>query len=269
MKLFAMFMFVLLSFGALVEASPRDETPVIKGTPSTPQLANSSSDHETAGAIAGIERAIEKYDTSHPSDDSNQKVAWFTGMLVLVSFGQLYLIFRTLKETKIAAKAAEVAANAATASAKTQVAIELPIFVIEEVDLRQSVPNCTIKFGNHGRTPAIVKADYLEFKMAQALPDERRYPMSGNNELTQDRVVGAGQSYRLTRATGLTPDDWEAILKSNTILWAYGFIVYLDFLKREHREGFCIAFEPTANDAVRLVTWSRRGPSAYTYNEAD
>jgi hypothetical protein len=253
------------------------------GTAQTATALTVLTPQQITDAIAtGIERANERHDASHPLPPPDNSGWWFnlflvvfTGLLVVAGGGQSFLIFWTLKATQTAARAAQVAAEAATKSADTQVAIELPIFVIEGIQILRENPHHTITFGNHGRTPAIITADCLVLTTTQALDSKCRYPINEVKGVEQDRVVGQGMNYPVCRTSSISEDEWTRILKGETILWAYGYIDYLDFLKREHREGFCIGFEPARIGFDTIYTssppsglrWSRNGPPAYTYNE--
>lgn len=162
-------------------------------------------------------------------------------------------------------------------SVEAAVTIELPIFVIEEVFISKTDNPYVIRFGNHGRTPAIIKANCLVLKLAKNLPAEPHYPTSDIEEIVQDRIVGRGTNYEISCKPIINEAEWEKIANAETVLWAYGFIDYLDFLKREHREGFCICFEAlhftTPNNRYPAgfpegePRWFRSEATAYTYNK--
>lgn len=223
-----------------------------------------------ADAVAAELKKNREHETSREIWD------WvFSGLLVAVGVGQGIVLFYTAKVSNKAANAARDAAKAATKSADTEVAIELPIFVIQSIAISKGVYQYIIRFANHGRTPAIIRADCLVLNMAKALQPKPRYPMSEIKEIVQDKAVGNGENYAVMRKRSISDEDWVKIAKSETVLWAYGYVDYLDFMKREHREGFCIGFEPARiSGPDKLYTslppsglrWSRSGPPAYTYN---
>jgi hypothetical protein len=175
------------------------------------------------------------------------------------------------------ANAAITAADAASRQATSMVAIELPIFVIEDVRILEDHPRgVEIKLGNHGRTPAIITAHCLETNVAKTLPKKTGYTRDGTFEVLRDQVVDRGHSYSIVRAIiPLDDDEWGLILRGATTLWAFGYVDYLDFMKREHREGYCIAFLPVPVTLAERaypsmgtfsLNWVRTGNPGYAYN---
>lgn len=187
---------------------------------------------------------------------------------IAISIFTYFLVRVTSKQariTKIAADAATTAADAANRQATSMVAIELPIFVIEDVHIHEGRPRgVEIKFGNHGRTPAIITADCLEIRVAQTLPIKPEYTTTGTFPLLRDQIVEHGGSYSFVRKILLNDDEWNQIIKSDSLLRVYGYLDYLDFMKREHREGYCIAFLPAMDRAS--LSWVRTGELGYTYS---
>ena len=116
-------------------------------------------------------------------------------------------------------------------------------------------------------------ADCLVIQLDSALPSQPRYPMNSVERVSQSRIVERGHRYVVSRTATLSDDDWEKILKREVILWVYGYIEYVDFLKIKRIDGYCLAFEPTPSSPYPSSTpseglWVREGPAAYTYNRA-
>jgi len=200
----------------------------------------------------------------------------FTGVLAGVAVFQLWIVWRGDRTTRIAADAAKTSADAASRQADSVVAIELPIFVIEDASILTSRSHgVEIKLGNHGRTPAIITADCLEIKAVDALPPKPRYSTDAILPIFRDRVVERGHTYSLIRKIPISDDEWTSVLNGGTVLWAYGYVDYLDFMMREHRLGYCIAFYPVRETVAEemyptmgfsSLRWGRTGSPAYTYN---
>jgi len=189
-------------------------------------------------------------------------------LLVIVGFGQLRFIRKSLAVAELTAQAAMKSAEAAKESSKAMVAVELPIFIHENIEKNRPY----FEFGNHGRTPAVITRHCLVFKIDAALPPEPHYPVNSIKKLDQARVVEKGHAYRIEQQPPLSTEEWERVFRRESILWVYGYIEYLDFLKVERRDGFCFAFDPapqmyptmppTPNDG----RWVQEGPIAYTYS---
>jgi hypothetical protein len=187
---------------------------------------------------------------------------------VIVGFGQLRFIRKSLAVAELTAQAAMKSAEAAKESSKAMVAVELPIFIHENIEKNRPY----FEFGNHGRTPAVITRHCLVFKIDAALPPEPHYPVNSIKKLDQARVVEKGHAYRIEQQPPLSTEEWERVFRRESILWVYGYIEYLDFLKVERRDGFCFAFDPapqmyptmppTPNDG----RWVQEGPIAYTYS---
>jgi hypothetical protein len=189
-----------------------------------------------------------------------------SAILLIVQLGYLR---RSVIDTGVAAKAAARQADAA-------IAVERPIFVIEGVMVPAGDAQKAIKIGNHGRTPAIITEDCLVFEFKKELARIPHYPTHSVVQVQQDRVVDPKSVYDIGRRSSFAQEDWDRLLRGETVLWAYGYIDYLDFLKEERREGFCIGFRGARiSDADKRyttlppssVSWSRVGPRAYTYNQ--
>lgn len=199
-------------------------------------------------------------------------LALFTGTLAIVSMRQFKYIRRADQTARIAANAARVTAEATSKQADVVIAVERPIFIIEDVLVKKGSPIYSIRFGNHGRTLAIVTETCLALQTGRALLPDPTYPPYSIKRVDQDRVVEPQNIYEMQERNGLPDEDWDRVLRGETVLWAYGYIDYLDFLKEERREGFCIGFRPERSPVYSTSTpsrviWSRVGPPLYTLTD--
>ena len=197
----------------------------------------------------------------------------FTGLLVIVGIAQWFLFLWQLRLIRKSLDVAELTANAAKQSSNAMVAVELPIFVYEKTDMENRPFKFSIAFGNHGRTPAIIMGDCLVFTTEAALPPVPRYPMGSLVKLDRARVVEKGHEYLIERHSTLSAEEWERVLRRESILRVYGYIDYLDFLKIERRDGFRLAFDPLPDKFYPTMTpntgrWIQEGPPSYTYSKA-
>jgi len=197
---------------------------------------------------------------------ADQFTALFTGGIFLCGIFQLRLFRKTLLETRKAADATRDSADAV-------VAIELPILIIEGVDINMKMGGFAIRLGNHGRTPAIISSDYLTYKIAaKSLPIKPDYSEDSLNITPTIRVVEPKYECSVGRQFPITQEQWDSILKSDMILWVYGFVEYRDFLKIERRDGFCISIKPVPQKMYTTmepssVTWVQDGSAEYNYSK--
>ncbi|MBE1161112.1 hypothetical protein [Dyella acidiphila] len=195
----------------------------------------------------------------------NGLVAVFTFFLALSS-GYLWLETRRLR--KISNQQGEdlkTSIALAKRASEVAIALELPIFVIENVTISKMKGTLTINLGNHGRTPAIISSHSLLTQIDQALPLEPTYPMASVIDEVSSRIVEKGHVYEISRDTHLSQDAWKSISERKTILWAYGYLEYIDFLKQRRQAGYCLAYEPNRYD--NGGKWVLKGPPKYTYDQ--
>jgi hypothetical protein len=195
-----------------------------------------------------------------------------TGLLVIVGIGQLFLFFWQLRLIRKSLDVAELTANAAKQSSEAMVAVELPIFVYEKIDMQNRPFKFSIAFGNHGRTPAIITGHCLVFTTEAALPPVPRYPLGSLVKVDRPSVVEKGDEYLIERPWSLSPEESERVFRRESILRVYGYIEYRDFLKIERRDGFCLGFDPVPDSSYPTMTpshgrWVQEGPATYTYSK--
>jgi hypothetical protein len=157
-------------------------------------------------------------------------------------------------------------------SVETAIAFERPVFAVDNTSMSPHSRGATIELGNHGRTLAIVTQDCLVIGLAPALPDKPRYPISEVERISNSKSVDPGREYEIFRPIGPTDDEWGQALRADSVLWAYGYLEYIDFLKQRRRAGFCLAFVPTRpgvepGTGKRDGIWVQSGPASYAYDE--
>lgn len=159
-------------------------------------------------------------------------------------------------------------------SVDAAVALELPLFVIESTQIEPQNSTATVSLGNHGRTPAIITKTCLVAELDHALPPKPCYPMHDVEEIPVSSVVEKGHEFKISRSSTLSENDWKRVFDQQTILWVYGYLEYIDFLKTKRRTGFCLAFMPRPDKFYpsmpsRSGDWVQEGPSTYSYDRTE
>ena len=192
-----------------------------------------------ASELARLDRErTEKAESDAKLVNYTMMLAVFTAVLAISTIG-LWWVTKGLrdfaaeqaKDMKSSIAVAKQSANAAEAVARSAVAVDLPILVVENVNCGQRAAQATVRIGNHGRTPAIVISDCLVLSLDRALADQPRYPISCLAKPDRPRIVEAKHVYDLQRPCAVTEDEWKRVFAGETILWAYGYVEYIDFLK--------------------------------------
>ena len=176
------------------------------------------------------------------------------------------------RDMKASIAVASASADAAQMAARSAVAAELPILIVESVTCGPRAPQATVKVGNHGRTPAIVTADCLVLTIERALSGQPRYPLQTLDSPDRSRIVEPKHEHSIQRLSTITEEQWKSILARSEILWIYGYVEYTDYLKAKRRDGFCFAFDPRLPVMYPFMppsdgAWIEEGPSAYRYTQ--
>ena len=263
-----------------LESDDTTRTEVRRGSEEAPLIVRTLPSEKTEA-----ERAEEAKDRSEKAATDRQLVyftaalAAFTAVLA-VSTIALWWVTKGLRQfaaeqasdMKSSIAVARQAADAAQSSSEASVAVELPIFIVEsEINIGRGIGRYSIPFGNHGRTPAVMTSDCLVLQLDSSLPPLPCYPIDSVERVGSSRIVERGHEYLVSRPASISDGNWDRIMKRECILWAYGYIEYIDFLKTKRIDGFCLAFEPVTSPMYPSSTpsdgvWVREGPSAYVYN---
>lgn len=196
--------------------------------------------------------------------------------LVIAVFTTILGIFTVslARSTRIAANAARHSADAADLSARTTAGVELPWFVIDEVQMEvinQSIAltlrheATAIGFKNLGRSQAIIIVACIDHHVGMTLPTTPTYAISKVRR--PNTSVGHGERYDTTYSPNIPQIESAKIENDVAILWLFGYIEYLDFLGNTWRSGFSASLRPyKIGDGFWLVR-GPEGPAAYTYKK--
>lgn len=195
----------------------------------------------------------------------------FNGILAVFTIALALETRRLRKLARQQASDMQASIRLAERAAETAVALELPLFVIENSGNPELRPKITIKLGNHGRTPAVITADCLVIEVTPSLAPKPCYPMESQVRTASSRIVEQGHSYSIERASALGEEDELRLRRGDGILWVYGYLEYVDFLKNKRVTGFCVAFEPHRHPMYPESPsgggrWVLEGPAGYTYD---
>jgi hypothetical protein len=169
-------------------------------------------------------------------------VSIFTGLLVLVTACQAYITRASLRDSKLAAEAAN-------RSAQLAVSIQVPRLVlfklsIEEVGLgnfaaKLQSPKARVVLKNYGKTPAFLESQALGIYVGLSLPEKPNYSPFAY-DLEPENIVEPNAQYTLEGIRPYhQPEQISAIIEQQTFLWVYGYVQYKDFLGARHITRFC------------------------------
>jgi hypothetical protein len=144
-------------------------------------------------------------------------------------------------------------------------AVEL---VLADESIRQALkaPAVSLRFANHGRTPAFLTARCVELRLADALPAEPEY--RAVEQLETAEAVASGGTVKASadqRLGELGEAEVEALRLGRRTLWVYGFVAFRDFLGIEHRKGFSLRWLPPPAQASIGGSFQPEGSDAYVY----
>lgn len=220
---------------------------------------------------------IKSVDEQRQDEEDRHERHWID--FLMVSFNGVLALFtvalatETWRLRKLANKQAadmQVSIDLARKSSDAALALERPIFILENSDNPALRPQVALIFGNHGRTPAVIVEDCLVLTVDAALPAAPRYPINSQQRITKSRVVDLGRSYEIVRPSTLDDAAEKNLRRGHGILWAYGYLDYIDFLRQRRRVGFCFAFEPIVDPMYPSAVsgggrWVNAGPATYTF----
>lgn len=242
------------------------------GTDSAPSVVKTLSAPRSEAEVAQ-----EKLDREQ-RERNDRLLVQFNGILALftivLAVSTIFLWLETRRLRMLAGQQAEDMKQSLALTKRSvdaAVALELPLFVVESILVEPKNATLSISLGNHGRTPAIITKTCLLTKLDRALPPKPRYPMNDVEEIAVSKIVETGHEFTISRSSRLSDEDWKRVSDQETILWVYGYLDYVDFLKMKRRTGFCLAFMPRPDKFYpsmpsRSGDWVQEGPDAYTYD---
>jgi len=150
------------------------------------------------------------------------------------------------------AKSTRIAAEAAILSARTAIAIELPIiragpqelgygYVQDEAGRRQQVSINKLFISNLGKTKAFPIEVQIGCAIGRSLPKTpiyrftKSFPVSAILEPDQRGVEVSLSEFEFEAP----PDIYNLLRDRSTNLWFYCNLVYIDFMQMRHEAGFC------------------------------
>jgi hypothetical protein len=212
---------------------------------------------------------------------ANVVVAFFTVVIAFATIVYVALTHKLWKETKRSADAAMKSADAATRSVEAMMDADRALLLIlwknfihinPEMNHNGVLSHCfNWHFQNTGKSPAFIRkvsSRFIAIRCLEDLPPRPVYlaprEVSYESEpLLPDKNFGPVYS---PLESDLTFDQMEAEHRSKKcLLYAYGFVQYLDTYKRPHETRFGLVYEsaPTLKrdyDRFRLA-----GPPAYNH----
>lgn len=230
---------------------------VIKGIPSQKTQLEAKEGREQYDIKMALDRELTSYTGWQ---------ALFSGILIGVGilqlglfFWQLKMIRESLTDTKIAAEAAKVSANAALEEATAITLSErayvfAKIIVVNERNLNppngeQFVQDGAAEFWNHGKTPAII----LNMVIEKHISDEPPFHMPPLGwQFNEGLVIAAGNGYRLPIKIQLTDEETRAVSTRAKKLYCFGLVQYKDILNNERKTGYCWEYAPHPHRIFRF-----------------
>jgi hypothetical protein len=195
----------------------------------------------------------------------------FTALLAFISLIQIGFLFRT-------DKTARVAANAADLNARAAIGVELPIIIIDRMNLvhipgvagsivgalpEKVKPIVVLK--NIGRTAAELTSGCIEANVFERLPETPVYKhifsfVPGTLLIEDGRYQIPFNEYTVT----LDSNERHAVAAEARFFWLYGFLKYQDFLGFPHEVRFCARWEAVnASGQPRGFVLDTNTPKAY------
>lgn len=226
-----------------------------------PQQKPASRIGENPGGINSPEAATARY---------TWWLAAFTGCLFVSTTGLWIFTGLLWRSTKRAvegeAEAIKIAKRTAAAmktSADAAVNVQLPVFAYD-VRVDWNTGDYWINVQIVGPTPIRITSSCLVPQLGGLLPDTKRYPVAAARDLPQQYILREGGSFVVQRARDISHAEWDKVRRRSIVLWIYGYLDYVDFMRRIIREGFCFGADPLPNGEIIWIEWL---PGEYVYSE--
>lgn len=185
----------------------------------------------------------------------------------LTVLGLVVTIVVSIRATNAAIKAAEATQEAATAA----IGSELPNFAIIAINVgNKSDPVSYVTLLNAGKGSAVITGECLCPAIVHELAPNPIYSVYIERRVDFAAPIEPGKTYKVEKGGFYAPGEWRSVLDGDSNLWIYGYVDYLDFLKTEHRVGFCAKCEPIPDRSRDVPPSNYRfvqaGPASYTYS---
>jgi len=205
-------------------------------------------------------------ETQHRKQEliNSRYTMYFTGAAMLVALFQLGFFYWQLRLMRSSVRDTELAARAAELNAKAAIGIELPVLRVMLPDLATTAELIgtnepyagTVNDGppekysaiglfvikNFGRTPAFPEEIGVGWSVASTLPEMPNY--RHRSRLPHASVIKADEEFMADVHYGIELSDAEveAAASGTAWLWVYGYVSYTDFLQSRREARFCWRF---------------------------
>ena len=186
-------------------------------------------------------------------------------LTALILICQSYFLRRSIKD--------------AAEKTKIDIALKLPIVVLDEMQLLQAdnrypaiqgvTPErstFTITFRNHGETPAIVTHIFAQHIVAPELPPEPRYTVGGSMRAGFVIPASGGTRQHDPMLNIILSEAQRNDIAANVAhLWIYGVVGFRDVLGNPHVSGFCERW--LLGEGGTINGFAEDGPDSYHRNQ--
>lgn len=203
-----------------------------RGSSGTPLYVKVVSAPKTA-----TEANTEKRENDRKADIENK--ALLTNIILaalgIAQFVVTLITLRGLRHARVAAEAADKAADAAKKTVDAMVAAERAyVFFLDTVRVGESqVTAYHVKWRNFGKTPAMITGIRMGLAATDDPPPASEMP---RYEMPFGAIIGAGDGWR---RGGVSMQDVREELEAHTPVYLIGEITYRDIQGGSHRTWFC------------------------------
>jgi len=174
---------------------------------------------------------------------ANNWMVALTVVLAVFAFAQVIvtgITIKGLRHAKIAAEAADKAAEAAKKTVDTMAAAERAyVFFLDtrKIDTKTAHPAFRVIWRNFGKTPAMVTGVRLGIVAGDAPPNPAEMP---RYEMPFGAIIGAGEEWPRGQVSMKNAVDDAS--KDSLPIYLAGEVTYLDIHEQPHRTWFCRLF---------------------------
>jgi len=256
---------IALSAQAKPFGTPEKGVTKQSSSPNTENTTTSEKDKDTGAGVTVIVNQ-EKSPGNKPNEsetDENiqiqRKLANFTAWLVVVGFIQAAILFFTVRAI----------IHQASVSKNTERAWMIGSPNMPKLDIPESAVHllyvCNLK--NTGRTPARILQVGLAFRQAKSIADIPQTPSYGSDEISSvNRILLVPQdSFVNQTISPVTNAGYIAVKNRERVLYAYGFVKYLDVFGKSHETCFCHCYYVPGTYELQIEGFRlcAEAPSAY------
>ncbi len=188
----------------------------------------------------------------------------FSGLLVVVGFLQVLLLFRTLRAIQRQAGIMENNIKLIINKERMRISVEVLPLKLPLAKDGAEFEDCTIDYRVmfDGSTLAFITDSYAEGKVTDS--PEPPYKKSAIGHILSDRTTikpFAEPEDNGVRLYGLSKLQIEMIQNRKSFVHFYGSIKYMDFFEKERETSFCYSWVPRPLGlAIGPERWEKSGP---------